>query len=126
MKERSSKTGRNSKYPVSFKRQVVREVMMENLSNREAMSRFNISSPGLVSYWYKKYSSDIQVLNEEDEMKKADKKALSSEQKKIQELERALQEANMKITGLEMMIDIAEEELKIEIRKKPGSKQPNT
>jgi len=29
----------------------------------------------------------------------------------------------MKITGLELMIDIAEEELNMEIRKKPDTKQ---
>ena len=125
MEKRNSKNGRKNKYPLWFRRQVVREVMTENLSNREARARFNLSSSSIVSDWYKKYSSDIQVLNEEDTMKQGGKKALTAEQKKIRELERALQEANMKITGLEMLIDIAQEELKIEIRKKPGSKQPN-
>lgn len=119
--------GRKNKYPLWLRRQVVREVMSENLSNREAQSRFNLSSPAIVSAWYKKYSSDIQVLNqEEDTMKKPGKEVLSAEQKKIRELEKALQQANLKITGLEMMIDIAQQELNIEIRKKPGSKQPNT
>jgi hypothetical protein len=31
----------------------------------------------------------------------------------------------MKITGLELMIDIAEEQLNIDIRKKSGTKQSN-
>lgn len=43
--------------------------------------------------------------------------------KKIQELTQALDAANLKIAGLETMIEIAEEELKIQIKKKAGTKQ---
>lgn len=124
MKKRTVKRGRKSRYPVSFKRQVVRLVSAEGLSNREAQSRFNLSSPALVSAWYKEYSSDIEVLNPEEAMKKKDDKNRSEAEKKIKELEKALAEARLKITGLEMMIDIAEEELKVDIRKKSDTKQP--
>lgn len=118
-----SKKGRKNKYPLWFRRQVVRVVMLENLSNREAQARFNLSSQSIVSDWYKKYSSDIQVLNEGEEMKDPQKK-LTDEERRIKELEKALEDANLKISGLEMMIDIAEEELKVDIRKKSGTKQP--
>jgi hypothetical protein len=43
--------------------------------------------------------------------------------KRAKELEKALQYANLKIDGLETLIDVAEKELRIKIRKKPGSKQ---
>ena len=124
MKKRTVKRGRKSRYPLSFKRQVVRLVSAEGLSNREAQSRFNLSSPALVSAWYKKYSSDIEILNPEEGMKKKEDKSRSETGKRIKELEKALQEARLKITGLEMLIDIAEEELKIDIRKKSDTKQP--
>lgn len=124
MKKRTVKRGRKSRYPLSFKRQVVRLVSAEGLSNREAQSRFNLSSPALVSAWYKKYSSDIEILNPEEGMKKKEDKSRPETEKRIKELEKALQEARLKITGLEMLIDIAEEELKIDIRKKSDTKQP--
>ena len=38
-------------------------------------------------------------------------------------LERALQEAELKIKALNTLIDVAEEQLKIDIRKKSGAKQ---
>jgi hypothetical protein len=44
-------------------------------------------------------------------------------QEQILELERQLEQAKLKIAGLETMIDIAEQELKISIRKKSGTKQ---
>jgi transposase-like protein len=42
---------------------------------------------------------------------------------KTEDLHRTLHNANLKILALETMIDVAEEQLKINIRKKPGAKQ---
>lgn len=50
-------------------------------------------------------------------------KGILPQQTKEKELEKALKEAQMKIICLETMIDIAEQELKIPIRKKSGAKQ---
>ena len=44
-------------------------------------------------------------------------------EKKIKELTKALELARLKIDGLETMIKVAEEDLHIKIRKKPGTKQ---
>jgi transposase-like protein len=41
----------------------------------------------------------------------------------LKALQQQLQEAQLKIAALETMIEIAEKEYKIEIRKKPGAKQ---
>ncbi|WP_286850120.1 MULTISPECIES: hypothetical protein [Sphingobacterium] len=43
--------------------------------------------------------------------------------KQVLELQKALEKANLKINGLETLIQVSEEELKIKIRKKPGAKQ---
>lgn len=43
--------------------------------------------------------------------------------KKIDELNRALADAQLKNIALETMIEVAESELKIKIRKKRGTKQ---
>ena len=44
-------------------------------------------------------------------------------EKRIKELEEQLERAQMKNVGLETMIDIAENDYKLEIRKKSGPKQ---
>jgi TolA-binding protein len=41
----------------------------------------------------------------------------------LKTLQQQLQEAQLKIAALETMIEIAEKQYKIEIRKKPGAKQ---
>lgn len=41
----------------------------------------------------------------------------------IQALQQALADAQFKIAALNTLIDVAEEQLKINIRKKPGAKQ---
>jgi hypothetical protein len=38
-------------------------------------------------------------------------------------LKKALEEAQLKVAALNTLIDVAEEQLKINIRKKPGAKQ---
>ena len=54
--------------------------------------------------------------------KEEDKKAQEYKQQ-IRQLEKALEYANLKILGLEMMIKVTEEDLQIKIRKKPGTKR---
>ncbi len=54
------------------------------------------------------------------EKKKSDNQALNQRNK---ELERALKDANLMILALNTMIDVAEQELKIPIRKKRGTKR---
>lgn len=43
----------------------------------------------------------------------------------IKTLQKELEEARLKIAALNTLIDVAEEQLKINIRKKPGAKQSN-
>ncbi len=55
-----------------------------------------------------------------DPKKKKDKATLNQH---IKQLEKALKKANGLIYGLNTMIDYAEKELKVSVRKKRGSKQ---
>jgi hypothetical protein len=51
-----------------------------------------------------------------------EKQLLAALQKRNKELEKALEDAKMKHIALDILIDVAEEKLKINIRKKPGAK----
>ncbi len=55
--------------------------------------------------------------------KKTSKRKHPQKGERIRQLERALEDANLKILGLETIINVAEKDLKIDIRKKPGTKQ---
>jgi transposase-like protein len=74
---------------------------------------------GTVSGWVRKYKNDVHqnlppavASNQFHQLSTSDK---------VQQ--KAFDELKLKIAGLEMMIDIAEKELKIDIRKKSGTKQ---
>ena len=56
-------------------------------------------------------------------MTEKEKQKLQALQKRLKELERQLEDAQMKNIALETMIDVAEEQLRIPIRKKSGPKQ---
>ena len=57
------------------------------------------------------------------DMAAEEKQQLALLQKQNKALEKQLEDAMMKNIALDLLIDVAEEKLKISIRKKPGAKQ---
>jgi transposase len=111
-------------YEVAFRRWLVREIEEERMSVKEAIARFNINpsnGASLIQTWQKKYAPEIMlslpVMTEKERQK------VEELQKKLKEMEKQLEHAQMKNIALETLIDVAEEKLKITIRKKPGAKQ---
>lgn len=113
-----------SKYETSFRRWLVSEIESGRISLQEARSRFKLPIRFDLlykSYWQPKYSEQIHVsLSLMSAQERTDLKAL---EKRIRELEKQLELAQMKTVALNTMIDIAEQDYKLEIRKKPGPKQ---
>jgi transposase-like protein len=106
------------------KRWIVREIESGRMSVGEARERFALISKdtkSLINSWRKKFVPEISftlpIMTEKERQK------LDAAQKRIKELEKQLENAQMKNISLETMIDIAEEQLKISIRKKSGPKQ---
>jgi hypothetical protein len=52
-----------------------------------------------------------------------EKQKVAALQQQVKALEKALEDAKMKAIALNTLIDVAEDKLKINIRKKPGAKQ---
>jgi predicted RNA-binding protein len=83
-----------------------------------------------LAYNMKSYSAIINLLRQEKENgelradmeSKANNQPQPEDQGKIA-LQKALDEAQLKIKALNTLIDIAEDQFKIPIRKKPGAKQ---
>lgn len=109
---------------LATKRWLVRELENGRMTMERAMEIVAPHSKNpyaLIHYWRKKYAPEIAltlpIMTEKERQK------IEAVQKRAKELERQLEHAQMKNIALETMIDVAEEQLKIAIRKKSGPKQ---
>jgi transposase-like protein len=101
---------------------VVREIVSGEITINEVVEKYNLGCNKTVQHWLEKYSCEIGVYTSQD-MGTRKKKDLTDVEKQKIDLEKALKDANLKIMALETLINVAEKELKIDIRKKPGTKQ---
>jgi len=112
-----------SKYEPSFRRWLVCEVESGRMSWQEARAQFGLPYhfDQLYKRWQLKYSDQIiltlPLMSAEDRTKNQEL------EKRVRELEKQLELAQMKVVALNTIIDIAEKSYKLEIRKKSGPKQ---
>lgn len=110
-------------YETSFRRWLVQEIESKRMSWQEARSRFQLPFRFDITYkgWQKKYSQEIilslPLMTAEERIN------LKKLEARNEELEKQLELAQMRLTAVNTMIDIAEKEYKLEIRKKSGPKQ---
>ncbi len=111
------------KYETSFRRWLVSEIELGELTIEQAKEKFQMPRrfKQTFKFWQLKYSSKIHVSLQS--MTPEELTELKNLQARIDELERQLEDAQIKNVLTETMIDIAEEQLKIDIRKKSGPKQ---
>lgn len=109
--------GNKSHYSESFRKQLVLTVLHENLSLNEAAKRFDIPNQ-TISRWVLRHYDEIEQTNV---MVSMNKEAIASAD--ISEYESKLRQAQLKISALETMIELAEDTYKIAIRKNSGTKQ---
>ena len=112
-------------YSNSFKRQVVAAIKNNQMDYKEAMIAFNVNNIKSIRDWVNlSYveNNDICIL-ESDTMAKEPK---TNHEPTLDEIKSALKLAELKLEALNTLIDIAEDQYKINIRKKYGAKQsPN-
>jgi transposase-like protein len=101
-----------------FKRQVVADVLSQRMTTKEAKCRYGIKGHSTILKWIRKYG-DTNLQSMESQK---DKPVFDLTTQKLLETERRLKEAELRILLLDTLIDIAEDELKIDIRKKSGAK----
>jgi transposase len=102
---------------------VLRALADKRMTMREAMVAFRVSSSAIKD-WQRQYKREKGELASVMGIKKSSKKkheVQGSEQEKT--LQKALDEAQLKIQALNTLIDVAEDKFKIEIRKKAGAKR---
>ena len=112
-------------YSYAFKLQVVREVETGQLGVNAAQRKYGIQGNATVTTWLRKYGSlDWENKSHLTLAKSPEQKLLELEQKvnllakQKASLEKQLEFTDKKAIFFDMMIDIAEEEFKIPIRKK--------
>ena len=122
--ESFARTDERNNYELSFRRWLVREIEEQRMTQIEAIERFNFnpsSGHTLLYDWRKKYAPEMILAL--PSMTEKEKQKLEALQKQTRALEKQLEDARMRNIALNMLIDVAEDKLKISIRKKPGAKQ---
>lgn len=112
-------------YSYAFKMQVIGEVESGLIGIKAAQRKYGIQGDATVRTWLRKYGSldwenkSYLTLEKSPEQKllELEAKVLLLEKQKAS-LEKKLEETDKKVIIFDMMIDIAEEELNIPIRKK--------
>lgn len=114
-----------TRYSQAFKLQVVEEVLRGELTKEQARRKYGMRSKSGVLNWMRKFgvSGSRQIPESFKSMKEEESTNQPDLEKRVKELERALEDAKLKAEGYSRMIDIAERELKITIRKKSSTKQ---
>jgi len=111
-------------YSMSFKLQVVQEIERGELSSREARLKYGVQGNATILDWLRKYGNfDWEYQTPSSMPKSQEQKLMELEQRvKLLEKQKALLEkqaerADKKAIIFDMMIDLAEKEYNIPIRK---------
>lgn len=130
MSENNKKRNAKPKSSPALIRAVVYDAKHSDLTLVQIARKHNIASISTVHRWVKQFSSDFEPMevngtsSGKKEAQPSQPSGLPADSSAAQkELMAALEEARMKIICLETMIDIAEKELNVNIRKKSGTKQ---
>jgi transposase len=116
-------------YSEEYKLSVLRDYYENGSSKSEISRKWHLSGPTLIKSWLERYpiSSESLSLSRkliDDLMKKHSPQTKEEELTlRIKELEKALELEKLRSLAYSTMIDIAEKEFNIPIRKKPGTKQ---
>jgi len=111
-----------------FKLKVVQEYLETSISGKDLMDKYQIRGHGCINKWIRKFGLskpdqtqiDIQRTMKEESSKTAKERALEL---KVKQLEKELDNEKLRTLALNTMIDIAERDLHIPIRKKSGAKR---
>ena len=124
MEYKREKPGPRSVYSDTFRRKVVEEVLSGRIHVAGAARKYGIEHRSTVSSWLKWHAKNHDIAPKQVPMAEQESKAPDPiEQSELKALQQALKAAELKIAALETLIDVAEEQLKIDIRKKPGTRQ---
>ena len=110
-------------YSDEFKKSVVDEVLKGVLNKEEARWKYGIKGSSAILNWIRKFEgTKSQSMNPKSKTAKSSKSTEELEAENAR-LKQELDLEQLRNRALNVMIDIAENEFKIPIRKKSGAKQ---
>lgn len=111
-------------YSMSFKLQVVQEVESGSLSRKGACRKYGIQSSSTITQWLRKYGNFDWENKTPSSMSKTPEQIILELEQKVRLLEKQknrlefeAQQSDKKAIIFDMMIDLAEKEYNIDIRK---------
>jgi len=113
---------KQSFFSEAFKLHVVEEVENRRLTQAEAMRRYDILGHSTIQKWCRKYGRLRVSAGKGRQMQMHEYESMRLENE-IKALKQELDDARFKNVVLETLVDVAEKELGIPIRKKYGAKQ---
>ncbi|MBD3241628.1 MAG: helix-turn-helix domain-containing protein [Chitinivibrionales bacterium] len=113
---------KDGRFSESFKIHVVEEVEAGRLSQAAAMRKYDILGHSTIQKWCRKYGRLRGSTGRRRQMAKQDYETMRLENE-IKALKQELDDARFKNVVLETLVDVAEKELGIPIRKKHGAKR---
>jgi len=123
-KKKKLNRSESQQYNEEFKWKVVQEVLSGEISQAEAKRKYNIKSNSAILYWTRQFSGIKNYrTSREVYLPEQDKIVETPKDRKIRELEDSLEKEKNRALLYEKMIEVAEEEYGLSIRKKSGAKQ---
>ena len=116
-------------YSDELKMKVVQEYLNSDASQAELMEKYSIKGKACITSWMRKFGlkeDSVRPTNLSHSTMSKGRKKTTQElalEAKVKELEKALEYEKLRSLALDTMIDVAEDKLKISIRKKSGTKQ---
>ena len=114
------KEGMYVRFTEAFKLQVVCKVESGRISKSEASRRYGILGHSTILKWCRKYGN--KQKRNGDKVMPENKFELLRQANEIKALKQELEDARFKNMVLETLVDVAERELRVPIRKKYGAK----
>jgi transposase-like protein len=110
-----------NEYSDDFKKSVVKEVLQGYIGKDEARRVYGIKGKSAVLNWIRKFApSETNLMKKPPLPKPKETTPLEMENKRLRD---ELELERLRVLSLNVMIDLAEEQFNIPIRKKSGAKQ---
>ena len=119
---------RVNSYTDDFKLRVVQDYLMADATVSEIQEKYGIKSRSCISDWVRKFGLNKptqRTIELHNAMKEQNGRSPREEELELEnkQLKRELERERLRTLALNTMIDIAERDLKIRVRKNSGAKQ---
>ena len=115
--------GNGRRFSEATKLALVRDVVSGRLTVLEACYKYDVSR-GSAHLWINQFNERVEQELHPKPLSEAEQREIEALARRNQELEAALEAAQLRAQSMETMIELAEQTYRLDIRKKFGTKQP--